>query len=101
MKMLIGPFYISSIMNYNFLIKHNIVIILVGVSLHNMNTYDHVSLAPFGLATYKLDTKVWASPNSYDEEYISSLFDAARSWLKKNNIHHNDFNHFSYRCSLT
>nr|XP_034601730.1 uncharacterized protein LOC117862380 [Setaria viridis]TKW05566.1 hypothetical protein SEVIR_7G185000v2 [Setaria viridis] len=71
------------------------------VSLDNVNASDHVALAPFGLATYKLDTKVWASPNSDDEEYISSLFDAARSWLKKHNIHHNDFNHFSYRCSFT
>jgi hypothetical protein len=69
------------------------------VALDSMQAFNHMSLAPFGLATYKLDAKVWASPNSGDQEHISSLFDASQSWLKEHNIHHYDFNYFAHRCS--
>ncbi|KAJ1287665.1 hypothetical protein BS78_02G028400 [Paspalum vaginatum] len=69
------------------------------VALDIVHASDHVALAPFGLATYKLDSKVWASTNSSDQEHIATLFDAAHSWLRKKNIYHHDFNYFSHRCS--
>jgi len=43
------------------------------VALDSVQAFNHMALAPFGLATYKLDAKVWASPNSGDQEHISSL----------------------------
>jgi hypothetical protein len=58
-----------------------------------------MALAPIGLTTYKLDAEVWASPNSGDQEHISSLFDMAQSWLKEHNIHNHDFNYFFHRYS--
>ncbi|CAL5069020.1 unnamed protein product [Urochloa decumbens] len=88
-------------LNTCFLTYHSLSPSEDNVSLDNVHASDHVTLDPFGLATYKLDAKVWASPNSGDEEHIASLFDAARSWLKKHGIHHNDFNHFSSRYCFT
>ncbi|KAF8704051.1 hypothetical protein HU200_031536 [Digitaria exilis] len=67
----------------------------------NASNSNHVALAPFGLATYKLDAKVWASPNSGDQKHIACLYDAAQSWLKKHGIYHYDFNFFSASCSST
>jgi hypothetical protein len=69
------------------------------VALDSVQAFNDMALAPFGLATYKLDAEVWASPNSGDQEHIPSLFDAAQSWLKEHNIHHHDFNYFSQRYS--
>jgi hypothetical protein len=85
----------------NFLTKYNMVILAGNVSLDRVHDSNHVALAPFGLATFKLDAKVWANPDSGDQKHIVSLYDAARSWLKKHSIHHYDFNYFSYRCSST
>ena len=67
------------------------------VALDSVQAFNHMALAPFGLATYKLDAEVWASPNFGDQEHSSSLFDAVQSWLKEHNIYHHDFNYFSYR----
>ncbi|WVZ61815.1 hypothetical protein U9M48_011630 [Paspalum notatum var. saurae] len=69
------------------------------VALDIVHASDHVALAPFGLATYKLDAEMWASTTSGDQEHIATLFDAAHSWLREQNIHHHDFNYFSHRCS--
>ncbi|OEL36498.1 hypothetical protein BAE44_0002479 [Dichanthelium oligosanthes] len=88
-------------LNTCFLTYHSLSTSEDNVALDSVHASDHVVLAPFGLATYKLDAKVWASPNSGDQEHIASLLNAARSWLKKHNIHHHDFSYFSYRCSST
>ncbi|KAL6652341.1 hypothetical protein ACP70R_011266 [Stipagrostis hirtigluma subsp. patula] len=81
-------------LNTCFLTYHSLSTSEEYVPLDSWNAFDHLALAPFGLATHKLDHKVWASPKSGDQEHISSLFGAAQSWLKKNNIYHNDFNYF-------
>jgi len=82
------------------------MLILAGiVSLDSVHNSNHVVLAPVGLATFRLDPKVWVNPNSDDQKHIASLYDAAQSWIKKHGVDHNDFNHFSnhfsYRCSST
>ncbi|XP_066345550.1 uncharacterized protein [Miscanthus floridulus] len=86
-------------LNTCFLTYHTLSTCKDIVALDSVQAFNHMALAPFGLATYKLDAKVWASPNSGDQEHISSLFDAAQSWLKEHNIHHHDFNYFSQRYS--
>ncbi|PAN39219.1 hypothetical protein PAHAL_7G228700 [Panicum hallii] len=88
-------------LNTCFLTYHNLSTSEGNVSLDRVHDSNHVALAPFGLATFKLDAKVWANPDSGDQKHIVSLYDAARSWLKKHSIHHYDFNYFSYRCSST
>ncbi|TVU15122.1 hypothetical protein EJB05_38625, partial [Eragrostis curvula] len=65
---------------------------VVADSGHSSN---YVALAPFGLATHKMDTGLWASPNSGDQERIASLIEAAQSWIRKHDIQHRDFNFFS------
>ena len=69
------------------------------VALDSVQAFNHMALAPFGLATYKLDAEVWASPNFGDQEHSSSLFNAAQLWLKEHNIYHHDFNYFFHRYS--
>lgn len=59
---------------------------------------DHVSLIPFGLATYKMQGDVWLDP--YDNEKISYLYSAADSWLKQLNVYHHDFNFFTIHSTL-
>ncbi|KAL2967619.1 hypothetical protein AAZX31_16G185900 [Glycine max] len=55
----------------------------------------HVSLLPFGLATYKMQGDIWLNPEPYDNEKVSYLYSAADSWLKQLNVHHHDFNFFT------
>ncbi|KAL6903457.1 hypothetical protein ACP4OV_004270 [Aristida adscensionis] len=88
-------------LNTCFLTYHNLSTCEEYVPLENWGgASDHLALAPFGLITQKLDEKVWATPVSGDKEHISSLFSAAQSWLKKNNIYHHDFN-YSLRNNLS
>ena len=64
------------------------------VALDSVQAFNYMALAPFGLATYKLDAEVWASPNFGDQEHSSSLFDAVQSWLKEHNIYHHTLTTF-------
>ncbi|KAG2384974.1 uncharacterized protein HKW66_Vig0120660 [Vigna angularis] len=61
---------------------------------------DHVSLLPFGLATYKMQGDVWLNTDPYDNESISCLYSAADSWLKQLNVHHHDFNFFTLHSTM-
>ncbi|XP_031499759.1 uncharacterized protein LOC116264015 [Nymphaea colorata] len=51
-------------------------------------------LPPFGLATYKMQGRVWNDPESTDQEHIISMLSAAASWLKQLGVQHHDFNYF-------
>ncbi|KAI5389496.1 uncharacterized protein LOC127101281 [Lathyrus oleraceus] len=57
---------------------------------------EAISLAPFGLATYKMQrNNLWASGKcGRDQEKVVSLCSVADSWLKQLNVHHHDFNYF-------
>ncbi|ESW24495.1 hypothetical protein PHAVU_004G135500 [Phaseolus vulgaris] len=61
---------------------------------------EHVSLLPFGLATYKMQGDVWLNTDPYDNESISCLYSAADSWLKQLNVHHHDFNFFTLHSTM-
>ncbi|KAK3142008.1 hypothetical protein QOZ80_4BG0340990 [Eleusine coracana subsp. coracana] len=61
---------------------------------------NYVTLSPFGLATHKMDTELWASPNSGDQEHVATLIDAAQSWIKMHGIQHYDFNFFSHSSPI-
>ncbi|CAL9076275.1 unnamed protein product [Musa textilis] len=61
----------------------------------NSEKKNHMSLPPFGLATYKLQGSLWTSFESGDHERINSLFSAANSWLKQLKAQHHDFNFFT------
>ncbi|KAF8398632.1 hypothetical protein HHK36_014487 [Tetracentron sinense] len=41
-----------------------------------------ISLVPFGLATYKMNGKLWINPETLDQERILSLLNAADSWYR-------------------
>ncbi|XP_062227427.1 uncharacterized protein LOC133925556 [Phragmites australis] len=86
-------------LNTCFLTYHSLSTSKEYVALNDGHAFDHVALAPFGLVTLKLDEKVWASPDTSDQEHIASLFSSAQSWIKKHQIYHHDFNYFS--CSNT
>jgi hypothetical protein len=60
------------------------------------NASNYVALAPFGLATHKMETEIWASPDSGDQEHVASLIDATQSWINKRGIQHFDFTFFSH-----
>ncbi|CAN6453479.1 unnamed protein product [Victoria cruziana] len=51
-------------------------------------------LPPFGLATYKMQGRIWNDPESTDQEHIISMLSAAASWLKQLGVQHHDFNYF-------
>lgn len=60
-----------------------------------------ISLAPFGLATYKMQGDLWLNPeSSSDHERLAFMYSAADSWLKQLNVHHHDFNFFSFHSTL-
>ncbi|KAJ7970113.1 Protein of unknown function (DUF789) [Quillaja saponaria] len=61
-----------------------------------------LSLPPFGLATYKMQGDLWLKPVSSSDDYerISYLYSAADSWLKQLNVHHHDFNFFTFHSTL-
>ncbi|XP_074585181.1 uncharacterized protein LOC141840958 isoform X2 [Curcuma longa] len=54
-----------------------------------------ISLDPFGLATYKLQGGLWMNPETADIELMSSLYNAAYSWLKQLGVEHHDFDFFT------
>ncbi|XP_061369449.1 uncharacterized protein LOC133312297 [Gastrolobium bilobum] len=63
---------------------------------------DCISLSPFGLVTYKMQSDRWLNPSNddddervYDDERVSNLYSAADSWLKQLNVYHHDFNFFT------
>ncbi|KAK9150022.1 hypothetical protein Syun_008331 [Stephania yunnanensis] len=63
---------------------------------HAMNKV--VSLAPFGLATYKMQESEWLSSHENggeDYERLCSLVSAADSWLKQLKVQHHDFTYFT------
>ncbi|KAL9683386.1 hypothetical protein QQ045_015208 [Rhodiola kirilowii] len=51
---------------------------------------DMICLRPFGLSTFKMSGNTWTK-NESDQQKISSLHNAAASWLKHLNFFHNDF----------
>ncbi|XP_027346382.1 uncharacterized protein LOC113858111 isoform X4 [Abrus precatorius] len=56
---------------------------------------EGISLAAFGLATYKMQGNVWVSGNcGRDQERLVSLLSVADSWLKQLRVQHHDFNYF-------
>ncbi|KAK2367326.1 hypothetical protein QL285_080624 [Trifolium repens] len=59
-----------------------------------------ISIPPFGLATYKMQTDIWLNTDPEDYERISYLCSAADSWLKQLNIDHHDFNFFTSNSIL-
>ncbi|CAN1351204.1 hypothetical protein LINPERPRIM_LOCUS42462 [Linum perenne] len=59
---------------------------------------ERISLAPFGMATYKMHGggKVWVSGNcGRDQERLVSLLSVADSWLKQLRVQHHDFDYFN------
>lgn len=57
---------------------------------------EGISLAAFGLATYKMQGNVWISGNyGRDQERLMSLLSVADSWLKQLRVQHHDFNYFT------
>ena len=61
------------------------------------NNSGSISLPPFGLATYKMQSDLWLNTDLNDYEKTSHLCSAADSWLKQFNVHHHDFD-FSHRA---
>jgi len=59
------------------------------------NSSGSISLPPFGLATYKMQSDLWLNTDPNDYEKISDLCSAADSWLKQLNVHHHDFDFFT------
>lgn len=56
---------------------------------------ESISLAPFGLATYKMQGDVWISNKiGQDRERVLSMVSVADSWLKQLRVQHHDFNYF-------
>nr|XP_034578023.1 uncharacterized protein LOC117841669 isoform X2 [Setaria viridis] len=55
-----------------------------------------VGLWPFGLATYRMEGKLWTQPaGSSDSRLSDDLYGAASSWVKQVGAHHPDFNFFT------
>jgi len=55
-----------------------------------------ITLPPFGLATYKMQGKLWVSGNGgRDQERLVSLLSVADSWLKQLMVQHHDFDYFT------
>ncbi|XP_022755263.1 uncharacterized protein LOC111303343 [Durio zibethinus] len=59
-----------------------------------------IPLSPFGLATYKMQGNLWVKPDTCDPERMMNLYGAADSWLKQLNVHHHDFNFFSFHSKM-
>ncbi|CAN0914951.1 hypothetical protein LINGRAHAP2_LOCUS28846 [Linum grandiflorum] len=57
---------------------------------------EGISLAPFGMASYKMQGDVWVSGNyGRDQERLVSMLSVADSWLKQLRVEHHDFNYFT------
>lgn len=63
-------------------------------------TSVRICLCPFGLATYKLQGDLWLKPETSDYGMITDLYNAADSWLKQLNVHHHDFNFFTFHSAM-
>ncbi|XP_002525668.2 uncharacterized protein LOC8286477 [Ricinus communis] len=59
-----------------------------------------ILLHPFGMATYKMQGDLWVNPETSDHERINCLCSAADSWLKQLDIHHHDYNFFTYHSTM-
>jgi len=57
-----------------------------------------ISLFPFGLATYKMQKKIWSNTSN---KVVSDLYKAADSRLKLLNVDHHDFNFFTCQRTST
>ncbi|KAG1368162.1 hypothetical protein COCNU_14G006300 [Cocos nucifera] len=56
---------------------------------------EGIALPPFGLATYKMQGRVWVSGgDGGDHDRLLSPFSAADSWLKQLGVRHHEFNYF-------
>ncbi|XP_078442530.1 uncharacterized protein LOC144712199 [Wolffia australiana] len=55
------------------------------------------SLPPFGLASYRMQNWVWVRPGTQDSQRVSSLLNAAASWLTQVDAFHPDFSFFVSR----
>ncbi|CAK8532374.1 unnamed protein product [Lathyrus sativus] len=73
---------------------------IVGHHDSKKKSKSSISLPPFGLATYKMQSDLWLNSDPYDYESISYLYSAAESWLKQLNIDHHDFNFFGSNSIL-
>ncbi|CAN6463320.1 unnamed protein product [Victoria cruziana] len=56
-----------------------------------------IALPPFGLATYKMQGRLWLNAERGDQERLVALLSAADSWLKQLGAQHHDFNYFNSR----
>lgn len=74
--------------------------IIVGHHDSKKKSKSSISLPPFGLATYKMQSDLWLNSDPYDYESISYLYSAAESWLKQLNVDHHDFNFFASNSIL-
>ncbi|XP_010537535.1 PREDICTED: uncharacterized protein LOC104812197 isoform X2 [Tarenaya hassleriana] len=63
-------------------------------------TCKRIPLAPFGIATYKMQGDLWAKPGTYDQERLVYLQRAADSWLKQLNVHHHDYSFFAVNSTM-
>lgn len=56
---------------------------------------EYLTLAPFALASYKLQGDVWISDKmGRGREKLFSMVGVADSWLKQLRVQHHDFNYF-------
>ncbi|XP_020574884.1 uncharacterized protein LOC110020928 [Phalaenopsis equestris] len=53
-----------------------------------------LSLPVFGLASYKLKGSIWTNKNLYEQQFASSLLQAAEEWLQFQKVDHPDFRFF-------
>ena len=60
---------------------------------------SRISLPPFGLAAYKMQTGVWINPSTEDFQDLTARWNAAFSWLRQLDAHHPDFDFFNSRTA--
>ncbi|KAJ3680322.1 hypothetical protein LUZ60_016600 [Juncus effusus] len=58
---------------------------------------NSISLPPFGLATYKMNGRLWLNQETRDKDTVDFLYLAAESWLKQLGLNHHDFTYFTTR----
>ncbi|CAK8532373.1 unnamed protein product [Lathyrus sativus] len=73
---------------------------IVGHHNSKKKNKSSISLPPFGLATYKMQSDLWLNSDLYDYESISYLYSPVKSWLKQLNVDHHDFNFFASNSIL-
>ncbi|KAM3397858.1 putative protein isoform X1 [Capsicum galapagoense] len=60
---------------------------------------DRISLLPFGLASYKMQSDIWINKAEAHRKF-DNLQGAVDSWLKQLNFNHYDFNIFSSKFNM-